>query len=201
MSDYATVADIQTLKRPLTASEQERAAALIPLVSSLIRFEAEKTGRNFDLMVYESELVPTIDSFTVNDTDPTQITLSNDPVNGKVLIVANGSEVSEADYTVNGRVISFVGPIVGEILVRYDYRGLADVAKAVTCDIVMRELNTPGGMLPATSFSEGAGSVSQSFSLPNSSGAIKLWPSDLKALGLKRQKLDALNLMKPRRRC
>lgn len=201
MSDYATVADIQTLKRPLTASEQERAAALIPLVSSLIRFEAEKTGRNFDLMVYESELVPTIDSFTVNDTDPTQITLSNDPVNEKVLIAANGVEVSEADYTVNGRVISFVGPIEGEILVRYDYRGLADVAKSVTCDVVMRELNTPGGMLPATSFSEGAGSVSQSFSLPNSSGAIKLWPSDLKALGLKRQKLDALNLMKPRRRC
>lgn len=201
MSDYATVADIQRLKRPLTASEQERAAALIPLVSSLIRYEAEKTGRNFDLMVYESELVPTIDSFTVNDTDPTQITLSNDPVNGKVLIAANGVEVSEADYTVNGRVISFVGPIVGEILVRYDYRGLADVAKSVTCDVVMRELNTPGGMLPATSFSEGAGSVSQSFSLPNSSGAIKLWPSDLKALGLKRQKLDALNLMKPRRRC
>lgn len=201
MSDYATVADIQTLKRPLTASEQERAAALIPLVSSLIRYEAEKTGRNFDLMVYESELVPTIDSFTVNDTDPTQITLSNDPVNGKVLIAVNGVEVSEADYTVNGRVISFVGPIVGEILVRYDYRGLADVAKSVTCDVVMRELNTPGGMLPATSFSEGAGSVSQSFSLPNSSGAIKLWPSDLKALGLKRQKLDALNLMKPRRRC
>ena len=90
---------------------------------------------------------------------------------------------------------------MGEILVRYDYRGLADVAKSVTCDVVMRELNTPGGMLPATSFSEGAGSVSQSFSLPNSSGAIKLWPSDLKALGLKRQKLDALNLMKPRRRC
>lgn len=201
MSDYATVADIQTLKRPLTASEQERAAALIPLVSSLIRYEAEKTGRNFDLMVYESELVPTIDSFTVNDTDPTQITLSNDPVNEKVLIAANGVEVSEADYTVNGRVISFVGPIEGEILVRYDYRGLADVAKSVTCDVVMRELNTPGGMLPATSFSEGAGSVSQSFSLPNSSGAIKLWPSDLKALGLKRQKLDALNLMKPRRRC
>lgn len=201
MSDYATVADIQTLKRPLTASEQERAAALIPLVSSLIRYEAEKTGRNFDLMVYESELVPTIDSFTVDDTDPTQITLSNDPVNGKVLIAVNGVEVSEADYSVNGRVISFVGPIVGEILVRYDYRGLADVAKSVTCDVVMRELNTPGGMLPATSFSEGAGSVSQSFSLPNSSGAIKLWPSDLKALGLKRQKLDALNLMKPRRRC
>lgn len=201
MSDYATVADIQTLKRPLTASEQERAVALIPLVSSLIRYEAEKTGRNFDLMVYESELVPTIDAFEVADDEPTTITLSNTPVTGEVFVVVNGQEVTNADYALLGRDISFVDPIVGEILVRYDYRGLADVAKSVTCDVVMRELNTPGGMLPATSFSEGAGSVSQSFSLPNSSGAIKLWPSDLKALGLKRQKLDALNLMKPRRRC
>ena len=71
---------------------------------------------------------------------------------------------------------------------------LADVAKGVVCDVVVRELNTPGYQLPAVSFSEGAGSVSQSYSLPNSSGAIKLWPSDLKALGLKRQKLDAIDL-------
>lgn len=202
MSDYATVADIQTLKRPLTASEQERAAALIPLVSSLIRYEAKKTGRDFDRMVYESEIIPTIDDFDVEDTEePTSITLTNDPVNSRVIIVANGAEVPADDYVVLGRDISFTYPITGQILVRYDYHGLADVAKCVTCDVVMRELNTPGNMLPTTSYSEGAGSVSQSFSLPNSSGAIKLWPSDLKALGLKRQKLDALNLMKPRRRC
>ena len=197
MSDYATVADIQTLKRPLTLEEQTRAAALIPLVSSLIRFEAQKTGRDFDRMIYQSELIPTIDSFQGVGDNPTTVTLSNDPVNGEVMIVANGAEIPESDFAVVGRVITFVNPITGEILVRYNYRGLADVAKSVTCDVVMRELNTPGMMLPTTSYSEGAGSVSQSFSLPNSSGAIKLWPSDLKALGLKRQKLDALNMMKP----
>ena len=71
---------------------------------------------------------------------------------------------------------------------------LADVAKAVVCDAVVRELNTPGFQLPATSYSESAGSVSQSYSLPNASGAIKLWPSDLKALGLKRQLLGAIDL-------
>ena len=75
---------------------------------------------------------------------------------------------------------------------------LADVAKSVTCDVVIRELNTPGTQLPATSYSEGAGGVTQSYTLPNSSGAIKLWPSDLKALGLRVQKIDALNLMKKR---
>lgn len=77
---------------------------------------------------------------------------------------------------------------------------LANIVKGVVCDVVIRELNTPGTQLPATSFSEGAGSVSQSYTLPNSSGSIKLWPSDLKALGLRRQQISALNLMKPRKR-
>lgn len=73
---------------------------------------------------------------------------------------------------------------------------LAAVAKAVTVDVVMRELNTPGNQLPATSYQEAAGGVSQSYSLPNASGRIALWPSDLKALGLRRQKIDAIPLWK-----
>lgn len=73
---------------------------------------------------------------------------------------------------------------------------LAVVAKAVAVDVVMRELNTPGTQLPATSYSEAAGGVSQSYSLPNASGRIALWPSDLKALGLRRQKIDAIPLWK-----
>lgn len=75
---------------------------------------------------------------------------------------------------------------------------LADAAKSVVCDVVIRELNTPGTQLPATSYSEAAGGVSLSYSTPNSSGAIKLWPSDLKTLGLRRQKIGALNLMNRR---
>ena len=78
---------------------------------------------------------------------------------------------------------------------------LANIAKGVVCDAVVRELNTPGNQLPATSYSESAGSVSQSYSLPNSSGAIKLWPSDLKALGLKRQQIRVIDMMPPRRGC
>lgn len=77
----------------------------------------------------------------------------------------------------------------------------ANVVKAITCDVVIRELNTPGNQLPVASYSEAAGGVSQSYSLPNSSGSIKLWPSDEKALGFKVQKIDALNLMKKRGRC
>ena len=129
MSDYATVQDVINLKRPLTSEEQTRAGYLIPIISNLIRVEAQRTGRDYDQMIVDTPI-------------------------------------------------------------------LADVAKSVTCDVVVRELNTPGTQLPATSYSEGAGGVTQSYTLPNSSGAIKLWPSDIKALGLRVQKIDALNLMK-----
>ena len=128
MADYATVQDIQYLKRPLTYDEVERATRLIPIICSLIRVEAKKTGKDFDAIV------------------------ASDP-------------------------------------------DMAQIAKGVVADVVMRELNTPGTMLPATSFSEGAGGLSQSYSLPNASGAIKLWPSDIKALGLGKQIIGCINLM------
>ena len=117
MSDYATVQDVINLKRSLTSEEQTRAGYLIPIISNLIRVEAQRTGRDYDHLIVETPI-------------------------------------------------------------------LADVAKSVTCDVVIREINTPGTQLPATSYSEGAGGVTQSYTLPNSSGAIKLWPSDMKALGL-----------------
>lgn len=124
--DYATVTDIQELKRALSLDEQTRAVKLIPIICDEIRVKAKRQGKDFDAMV-------------------------------------------SADSC------------------------LAGVAKAVVCDVVMRELNTPGYQLPATSYSESAGSVSQSYSLPNSSGAIKLWPSDEKALGLKTQKIGCID--------
>ncbi len=127
MADFATLTDIQTLKRTLTAAEQTRATALLPVVSDTIRFEAQKVGKDADALI------------------------SNDPV-------------------------------------------FANVAKAVTVDVVMRELNTPGTQLPATQYAESAGSVSLSYSMPNASGRIALWPSDLKALGFRRQQIGSLPL-------
>ena len=70
----------------------------------------------------------------------------------------------------------------------------ANVVKAVTVDVVMRELNTPSTQLPATQYAESAGSVSMSYSLPNGSGRIALWPSDLKTLGFRRQQIGSLPL-------
>lgn len=51
---FATVEDIQTLWRPLTADEQTRAAALLPLVSDALRNEATKVGKDLDVMVADS---------------------------------------------------------------------------------------------------------------------------------------------------
>lgn len=134
MPDYATVQDIQNLKRPLTIEEQQRAGYIIPIICNEIRELAFRQGKDFDAMLL---------------TDP---------------------------Y-------------------------LADVAKAVVCDVVMREINTPGNQIPVTSYSEGAGGVTQSYSLPNTSGALKLWPSDKKALGLMKQKLGAIDLRTRPGRC
>lgn len=192
MSIYATVQDIQELKRPLTAAEQARAEALLPVVSSLIRYEAKKTGRDFDEMIMRSELCPCVDEYE-GDGVLVTFTLSYKP-NQVVGVTLEGASVPSDAYAVSNNQITFTDAPNGHVVVLYDYRALADVARGVTCDVVMRELNTPGNMLPTTSYSEGAGNMSQSFSLPNSSGSIKLWPSDLKALGLKRQKIDSLDL-------
>ena len=132
MADFATVADIIHLKRALTAAETARAEYLLPVVSDIIRFEAQKVGKDADALA------------------------ADDPY-------------------------------------------FANVVKAVTVDVVMRELNTPGTQLPATQYAESAGSVSMSYSLPNGSGRIALWPSDLKSLGFRRQQICSLPLWNGRK--
>ena len=198
MSDYATVNDINQLKRPLTFDEQNRAKRLIPIVCSLIRYEAVKTGRNYDDMILKSELVPIVDILNGDGTE-TQYTLSYIP-QGTVAITVNGVYLADG-YTISEKALTFDSAPTGEVLVMYDYRALAEVVKGVVCDVVMRELNTPSNQLPATTYSESAGNVSQSYTLPNASGAIKLWKSDLKALGLLRQKIDTIDLYTPKRGC
>lgn len=190
--DYATVTDIIRLKRTLTFDEQSRAAALIPEISNAIRYEAQKIGKNFDEMVFVSELGSQWDLFN-GDGGTTEFTLTDTPVSSVVVMI--GNEVCTS-YTLNGDEITFDEAPADEveIVVSYQYRILLHRAKAVTADVVMRELNTPGNQLPATTYSEGAGNVSQSYTLPNSSGSIRLWNSDLKALGLKRQQLSAIDL-------
>ena len=54
-TDYATVQDVQTLWRDLTAAEQTRAEALIPVICSSLRQEAAKVGKDLHAMIAEDE--------------------------------------------------------------------------------------------------------------------------------------------------
>lgn len=51
MAPFATVDDLTQLWRPMTAEEQERAKALLEVVSDTLRVEARKVGKDLDAMV------------------------------------------------------------------------------------------------------------------------------------------------------
>lgn len=52
---FATVSDIETLWRPLSSSEQSRAAALLPLVSDELRVLAKNVNKDLDAMAAADE--------------------------------------------------------------------------------------------------------------------------------------------------
>lgn len=54
MGLFATVEELELLWRPLTEAERPRAQALLELVSSALRYEADKVGRDLDKMILEA---------------------------------------------------------------------------------------------------------------------------------------------------
>ena len=54
MSDFATIDDMTKLFRPLDPAETERANALLPVVSDILRNEANKVSKDLDEMVADS---------------------------------------------------------------------------------------------------------------------------------------------------
>ena len=53
MDNFTTIEDIRTLWRALTPEEEERASALLQKVSSILRSEADKVGKDLDLMIQQ----------------------------------------------------------------------------------------------------------------------------------------------------
>lgn len=51
---FATIPDVQTLFRALTADEQTRVNALLPIVSNELRYRATLVGRDLDLMIMDN---------------------------------------------------------------------------------------------------------------------------------------------------
>lgn len=57
---FATLDDINALFRPLTQEENEKAEALLPIVSDSIRQEAIKIGKNIDDMLEQGKLLQNV---------------------------------------------------------------------------------------------------------------------------------------------
>ena len=56
MTAFATINDVSTLWRPLKAGEEERATALLVIVSDSLRVEAQKVGKDLDQLIEESSI-------------------------------------------------------------------------------------------------------------------------------------------------
>lgn len=127
MEDFATVDELQKLWRNLKPDEQERAKALLKIVSDSLRVEARKVGKDLDKLV-------------------------------------------EADS---------------------DY---ANVVKSVTVDVVARTLMTATDQEPMTQISESALGYSFSGSYLVPGGGLFIKDSELKRLGLKRQRFGVMEI-------
>lgn len=55
MSAYATIEDVNTLWRTMSAEETERATQLLEIISDSLRVEADKVGKDLDAMIEASE--------------------------------------------------------------------------------------------------------------------------------------------------
>lgn len=102
MSDFATIQDITILWRALTPEEQERAGALLPVVSDSLRYEAHKVGKNLDAMIEAStELANVAKSVTVDVIARTLMTSTKDEPMTQMSQSALGYSVS-GTYLVPG---------------------------------------------------------------------------------------------------
>lgn len=55
MSAFATIEDVNTLWRTMSAEETERATQLLEIISDSLRVEADKVGKDLDAMIEASE--------------------------------------------------------------------------------------------------------------------------------------------------
>lgn len=124
---YATISELSIMWRPLKAGEEERAEALLAIVSDSLRQEAKNVGRDLDQMIEDGDI-------------------------------------------------------------------LDSVVKSVTVDVVARTLMTSTDDEPMTQFSQAAGgySVSGTYLVPG--GGLFVKNSELKRLGLKRQRIGTLEI-------
>lgn len=95
MVNYATIDDIETLWRSMSAEEEERAEALIPIVSSSLRVAAKKVGKNLDqLVAADEDLAEVAKSVTVDVVARTLMTSTKQEPMTQYAEAAGGYSVS-----------------------------------------------------------------------------------------------------------
>lgn len=78
MSDFATTNDVIELWRALTQDELQRAEKLIPIVCDSLRMEANKVGKDLDVMILEKPYLENVaKSVTVDVVARTLMTSTN----------------------------------------------------------------------------------------------------------------------------
>lgn len=95
MSSFATIEDVETLWRRLKPDEEERCEKLLEVVSDSLRFEAEKIGKDLDLMIAGSaELENVARSVTVDVVARTLMTSTNQEPMTQMTESAGGYSIS-----------------------------------------------------------------------------------------------------------
>lgn len=64
---FATITDLQTLWRPITSDEMDRALELLEVVSDSLRVEADKVGKDLDVMITDKPALATVAKSVVVD--------------------------------------------------------------------------------------------------------------------------------------
>lgn len=60
VKDFATINDVKELFRTLNSQEEQKAIALLPVVSDSIRQEAKKVGKDIEEMIEKGELLENV---------------------------------------------------------------------------------------------------------------------------------------------
>lgn len=78
MDSFATVDDVTTLWRELNITETTRAEELLNIVSDCLRYEAQKVGKDLDVMIKENQYIASVaKSVTVDVVARTLMTSTN----------------------------------------------------------------------------------------------------------------------------
>ena len=94
-SSYATVDDVSTLWRAMTADEQTRCEALLPVVSESLRQEARNVGRDLDEMIASEKVsAEVVKAVTVDVVARTLMTSTNQEPMSQMSESALGYSVS-----------------------------------------------------------------------------------------------------------